>query len=311
MKIDVFRLSRVDLTIIFTFLPREVVNSGYHVAVPENFLLTYIKYGFEVKGMPFIYTGQGVASFYQDFVERLMSELALRGTEITNKKIESEKAEMDVKYIDETGKMFMIIDGENIKVVYQVERERREVGKGLRGALTGAGIGGLMRGVLGRRGDIKDRVIDAASGALAGGAYEAYEGYEESKEDRTDFAQELAEAVKRVEDQLQYIARGQKAARKSLKEKARRKMEEEAEKEEELMLELEEVYADAISLKEEVGLGELEGIDVKKSRIRVDRAEKLYNEATEAMKKGDSLVAKAKIRAAKNMVERARELLEA
>ena len=259
--------------------------------------------------MPFIIYGQGVSGFYQDFVERLMSELALRGTEIINKKIGSEKAEMDVKYTDEKGKMSMVLDGENIKVVYQVQREREEVKRGLRGAITGAGIGGLMRGVFGRRGDIKDRVIDAASGAIAGGAYETYEGYEESKEDRTEFAQELAEAVKRVEDQIQYIARGQRAARASLKEKARRRLEEETEKEEELMLELEDVYADAISLKEEVELAELEGIDVKKSRLRVDRAEKLYNEATEAVKKGDYIVAKAKIRAARNMVERARELL--
>jgi len=268
-----------------------------------------MEYGLEVKKLPFIYYGQGVASFYQDFVERLMSELALRGTEITNKKIGDAKAEMDVKYIDEEGRMFMVIDDENIKVVYQVQRERKEVGRGLRGALTGAGIGSLMRGVF-RGGDLKDRVVDAASGAIAGGAYEAYEGYEESKEDRTAFAEELAQAVKRVEDQLQYIARGQRAARESLKEKARSRMEEEAEKEEELMLELEEVYADAVTLKEEIELAELEGIDVQKSKVRVDRAEKLYNEANTAIKSGDLMVAKAKIRAAKNMVERAKELLE-
>jgi len=33
--------------------------------------------------MPFIYFGQGVSSQYQDFTERLMSHLALKGTEIT------------------------------------------------------------------------------------------------------------------------------------------------------------------------------------------------------------------------------------
>jgi outer membrane protein assembly factor BamD (BamD/ComL family) len=76
------------------------------------------------------------------------------------------------------------------------------------------------------------------------------------------------------------------------------------------MLELEEVYADAVTLKKEVDLAELEGIDVQKSKARVDRAEKLYDEASDAMEKGDLMVAKAKIRAAKNMVERAKELLE-
>lgn len=259
--------------------------------------------------LPFIYFGQGVATLYQDFVERLMSQLALQGTEITNKKIGSETAEMDVKYTDERGRMFITIDGDNVKVVYQVEREKKEVGRGLRGALAGAGVGGLLGGMLRRGGDVKDRVIDTVSGGVAGGAYEAYEGYEESKEDRTEFAQELAQAVKRVEDQLQYIARGQKAAQESLKEKARRKIKEESERDKQLMRELEDVYADVVSLKEEVELAELEGTDVKKSKIRVERAEKLHEEALEAMKTKDYMVTRAKMKAAKNMAEKARNLL--
>jgi len=234
-----------------------------------------------------------------------MSELALRGTEITNKKIESEKSEMDVKYIDEKGKMFIVVDEENIKVVYDVKREKEEVKRGLRGAITGAGIGGLLGGVL-RGGDLKSRVIDATSGALAGGAYDAFEGYEDSKEERTAFAQELAEAVKEVEDQLQYIARGQQAAREALKEKAEQKIEEERE----MMVELEEIFTEAISLREEIELAEMEGTDVKKSKIRVDRAEKLYKEAIEAMEKKDYMMVKAKTKAAINMVEKAKELLE-
>lgn len=255
--------------------------------------------------MPFIYYGQGISSFYQDFVERLMSELALRGTEITNKKIGSEKSEMDVKYIDEKGKMFIVVDEENIKVVYDVKREKEEVKRGLRGAITGAGIGGLLGGVL-RGGDLKSRVIDATSGALAGGAYDAFEGYEDSKEERTAFAQELAEAVKEVEDQLQYVARGQQAAREALKEKAEQKIEEERE----MMVELEEIFTETISLREEIELAEMEGTEVKKSKIRVDRAEKLYKEAVEAMEKKDYMMVKAKTKAAKNMVEKAKELLE-
>lgn len=260
--------------------------------------------------MPFIYYGQGVASFYQDFIERLMSELALRGTEITNQNIRSERAEMDVKHIDEKGKMFIVVDEENVKVVYDVQRERKEVKKGLMGALTGAGVGGLLGSVLRKDDKIKGRITDVVSGAIAGGAYEGYEGYEESKEERTEFAQVLAEAVEKVEDQLQYIARGQKAARESLKKKARRKMEEEAEKEEAMITQLEEIYADIITLKEEIELAEIEGINVRKSKTRIQRAEKLYNESTKAMEKGDHLIAKAKMKAAQNMVESAREKLE-
>jgi outer membrane lipoprotein SlyB len=261
------------------------------------------------KSLPFIYFGQGVAILYKDFVERLMSQLALQGTEITNKKIGAEKSHMDVKYIDERGKMYIAIDGENVKVVYDVQRDRKEVKRGLRGAIAGGGIGGILGGVLRKSDDVKDRVVDTVSGAMAGGAYEAYEGYEESKEDRTKFAQELADAVKDVEDQLQYIVRGQKAARESLREKARAKMDAEAERSERIMLEIEEVFADILSVKEEAELAEFEGTDVKKSKVRVDRAEKLLKDAREALEKHDYMVAKGKLRAAKTMVKQARDLL--
>ena len=252
--------------------------------------------------MPFIYHGQGVASLYEDFVERLMSELALRGTEITNKELEPERAEMDVKYIDERGRMFFSVDGENVKVVYEVLRDREEVPRGIKGALTGAGIGSLLGGLL-RGGDVKDRVIDAASGAIAGGAYEAFEGYEDSKESRTEFAQELAEAVKEVEDDLQYIISGQEEARREARAEAR-------EEKEELMEELGEIYADTISLKEEIELMEMEGSDVTRAKVRAERAERLYEEAMVAAEEDKEIEVKAKIRAARKMLERAREYLE-
>jgi outer membrane lipoprotein SlyB len=252
--------------------------------------------------LPFIYYGQGVASLYEDFVERLMSELAMRGTEITNREIGPERSEMDVKYIDERGRMLIAIDDENVKVVYGVQREREEVTRGLKGALTGAGIGSLLGGIL-RGGNVKERVIDAASGALAGGAYEAFEGFEESKENRTAFAQELAKTVKEVEDDLQSIISGQEKARARAREEA-------SEEREELMSELEEIYAEVVSLKEEIELMELEGADVKKGKLRVERAEKLYEESMSALEAKNEIEANAKIRAAKNMLERARDLLE-
>jgi outer membrane lipoprotein SlyB len=246
---------------------------------------------------------------YQDFVERLMSQLALQGTEITNKKMEDEKSRMDVKYIDEVGKMFITVDGENVKVVYEVQRDRKEVKRGLRGALAGGGIGGLLGGVLRKSDDVKDRVVDTVSGAIAGGAYEAYEGYEESKEEKTRFAKELAGAVKDVEDQLQYIIRGQKAASESLKEKARKKIDAETETDKKIMLEIEDVFADVLSVKEEVELADMEGKDIKKSKVRVERAEKLLKDARSALEKRDYMMAKGKMRAAKSMVQKAKDLL--
>jgi outer membrane lipoprotein SlyB len=252
--------------------------------------------------MPFVFYAQGVSSFYGDFLERLMSELALRGTEITNEKIGKDMSEMDVKYIDERGRMLIGVDNKNIKVVYDVAREKQEVSRGLMGALSGAGIGSLLGGVL-RGGDLKDRVIDAASGAVAGGVYEAFNGYEDSKEERTDFAQELAEAISEVEDDLQYIASGQEAARE---ERSRAK----SEVEDALKDELEEILADAVSLGEEIELAELEGLDVKRSKIRVERAQKLYEEGMDTLKSNDYSMAKAKIKSARDMLDRARDLLE-
>lgn len=255
--------------------------------------------------MPFVYFGQGISQFYQDFVERLMSELATIGTEITNSKIGSEKSEMDVKYIDEVGRMLIAVDEENVKVVYDVRREKEEVKRGLIGALSGAGIGSLIGGVL-SGGDLKDRLVDAASGAIAGGTWESFEGYEDSKENRTIFAQELADAIRQVENDLQYIAEGQEAAREALREKTLEKREEE----QEMMEELDNIFAETLSCKEEIELLELEGSDVRKSKVRVERAEKLYYEARDALKERDYSVARAKMKVSYNMLEKAKELLD-
>ena len=54
--------------------------------------------------MVFIYYSQGVASQYQDFTERLMSHLALKGTEITGQDTQrASTAQMHVKHTDEQG----------------------------------------------------------------------------------------------------------------------------------------------------------------------------------------------------------------
>lgn len=55
--------------------------------------------------MPFIYYAQGVGSLYDEFVERLMSQLALRGTEITHEELEEGRGRMDVKHTDEEGSL--------------------------------------------------------------------------------------------------------------------------------------------------------------------------------------------------------------
>jgi hypothetical protein len=76
--------------------------------------------------MAFIYYSQGVSSQFQDFTERLMSHLALKGTEITRQDLKGTTAQMHVKHTDEQGYLEIAIENKNIKVTYTVDRERKE-----------------------------------------------------------------------------------------------------------------------------------------------------------------------------------------
>ncbi|HOI57828.1 MAG: hypothetical protein PHT97_00655 [Methanoculleus sp.] len=255
--------------------------------------------------MAFVYYGQGVSSLYQDFVERLMSQLALRGTEITHQSIGDTSSMMDVRHTGEEGRMEIAVDRENVRVSYTVERQRKEIKKGLMGAIAGAGIGSILGSVMRGERDLGD----AIGGAAAGGAYGAYDGYESSHEERTAFAEVLAEAVRDVENELQAIIEGQEEAREALRERGRQKREEDLARTEELRELLEELYGDLLAVQEEVEIAAAEGQDVKKPRARTDRAEVLYGEAEAALEEGNHAVVKAKVKAARAMVEGAEELL--
>jgi outer membrane lipoprotein SlyB len=259
--------------------------------------------------MPFIYYGQGVASLYQDFSERLMSHLALKGTEITHQVLNSGSAQMDVKHTGETGKLNFAVEGENVKVVYTVDRERKEISKGVMGAVTGAGLGGILGSVLRRDQGVGDAIAGALGGATAGGAYGAYDGYQESQERRTNFAAVLAETVKEVEDELQNILQGQEQARDAIREKAREKMAEDAGKSEEYRSLLEDLYGQILAMQEEIELAKSEGGKITKPKARIDRANALYQEAQVAFDKKEYTSIKPKVTAAQSMVDKARELM--
>ena len=178
--------------------------------------------------MVFVYYAQGVGGLYDEFVERLMSQLALRGTEITHENLGEGRGSMDVKQTDEEGTLEFAVSGRDVKATYQVKRYRREIEKGAIGAVAGGAIGsvlGSLGGLFSKEQSITDTLTGAAGGAVAGGAWQAYHGWDESKQERTRFAEVLAEAARVVEDELQYIQQGQDAARDALKEKARAKRE--------------------------------------------------------------------------------------
>jgi uncharacterized protein YcfJ len=259
--------------------------------------------------MVFVYYAQGVGGLYEEFVERLMSQLALRGTEITHEDLGEDRGAMDVKHTDEEGSLEFAVSGRDVKATYQIKRYRREIEKGAVGAIAGGAIGsvlGSIGGILSKERSIGDTIGGALGGAVAGGAWQAYAGWDESKQERTRFAEVLAEAAKVVEDELQYIQQGQDAARDALKEKARAKREEADGKIADLRNELEDVYGDALALGEELEMLAEEGQAVGKAKARVERAQRLYEEADAAIEAGDLVQAKAKTKAARQMVDSAR-----
>jgi uncharacterized protein YcfJ len=259
--------------------------------------------------MVFIYYSQGVSSLYQDFTERLMSHLALKGTEITQQVLNPAAATMHVKHTDEQGKLVIAVENENVKVTYTVDRYQKEISKGVMGAIAGAGLGGLIGNVLRHDQSAGDAIAGAIGGGAAGGAYEAYQGWDESKNERTQFAAVLAQTIKEVEDELQYIIQGQEQAKEAVREKGRQKLEKDSQKSEECRGMLEELYGRVLAVQEEIEMAKSEGTNVTKPKGRIDRAENLYKDAQASFDKKEFTTIKPKITAAQNMVDKAREAL--
>jgi outer membrane lipoprotein SlyB len=259
--------------------------------------------------MVFIYYSQGVASQYQDFTERLMSHLALKGTEITQQVLNPATATMHVKHTDEQGKLDIAVENDNVKVTYTVDRYHKEISKGVAGAVAGAGLGGLIGNILKHDQGMGDAIAGAIGGAAAGGAYGAYDGYEQSKNERTEFAAVLAQTIKEVEDELQYIIQGQEQAKEAIREKGRQKLQEDTAKAEEYRGMLEDLYGQVLAVQEEVEMAQSEGASVTKAKGRIDRAEGLYKEAQASFDQKEFGTVRPKITAAQNMVQKAREAL--
>ena len=111
-------------------------------------------------------------------------------------------AEMHVRRTDEEGHLDIAVDNENVRVTYNVDRERKEISKGIMGAIAGAGIGGVVGNILRKNQSSGDAIAAALEGAASGGAYQAYQGWDESENERTAFAAVLAETIKEVEDKV-------------------------------------------------------------------------------------------------------------
>lgn len=242
----------------------------------------------------FYYYVQDLSEYFESFVERLMTHLAMEGTAISDKEISEDFARMKVRYMDERGTLVAAPVDRDIKVVYEVEGGGI-VRKSLWGAITGGGLASLASGLLG--GDI-DSIKSALTGAVVGGAYGLKDGFETAMEDATNFSRLLAHAIRSVEEELRQIKRGKEAA-----------IEERRREEKELKERLEEIYAEAVTVGEEIDLLDSEGKDVAKARARYEKALEFLDEADDALKRSKEMLAKAKIRSAERMVQLAREEL--
>ncbi len=243
----------------------------------------------------FYYHVKGLSEYFDLFIEKLFNQLALNGTAITDKSAEGDLVRVSVKYKDEKGKLAASPVGGDIKILYEVE-SGGILRKGVFGALMGGGLASLASSLL--AGDV-DSIKSALAGAVVGGAYGMLDGFNTATDEATDFSRLLAECIRNVEQELLEMKR----------------QEEEKEREEELEAksledELENVYADAVSVGDEILLLEAEGKDVSKAKARYEIALKNLEEARESLKKGDTLIARAKIRSASRMVELAREELQ-
>ncbi len=244
----------------------------------------------------FVYFVQDLSEYFDDFVERLMSQLALRGTAILEQHVESDLAKFKVKYMDERGDLIVMPLGKDIKAVYQVSGGGI-LRKGIWGAITGGGLSTIVSSLFEESN--KDRLLSLVGGLAAGGASGVYDGFNTAMNEATEFSRMLAETIQAVESELRGIKRGKEAAIGARREVVR-----------ELESQLEEVYTDLTVLKEEIDLARSEGKRISKAEGRLKRAEKLLEEAEEFLSTGKRVKVKANIRAAQRMIELAREALE-
>lgn len=239
-----------------------------------------------------------MGSYIEDIVSELATEFAVDGVEINYEKKTDRFTRMRIKYLDEEGVLDIRRRNNDIVFSYEIERDRKEIKKGLMGAVTGAGLGSLVRGVLRGSRNLGDQVAGAVGGAVAGGAYKAYEGYEDSKKDRTKFAKLLAQTVEEVLNEVQ--------GKVDTDEKENSETSIEKEQVEDL---LEELSLGILSMNEEIVFLDPETESIDRIKARITRAEQLFNEAKQELSEENLSEARVKATVAQNMVKKAQAMM--
>jgi len=243
--------------------------------------------------MPYTYCLTGMAKFFDEFINKLINELSLRGVEIKKSERVKDRYEVDVEHEGEKGTIYAIIDGEDIKIAYVVEREKKEIKEGVVGAITGGALATFLSGIIRRD---KETLGDAIAWALAGGVLGAYHGHETSLQEATSFSMLLSEAIRTLEEEFR-----------------RREEEEIMEIESQLSnikRDVEEIEAELLVLKEDLKILAEEGKNIKPVEARIKVVERLLKETIEAINKKNVSTARTKSLAARRMLEIARRNYE-
>lgn len=243
--------------------------------------------------MPYTYCMTGMAKFFDEFINRLNSELSLRGVEIKRFERVKDRYEIDVEHEGEKGTIYAIVDKDDIKVAYVIEREKKEVKEGITGAITGGALATFLSGIL--RGD-RETLGDAVAWALAGGALGAYHGHEASMQEATHFSILLSEAMRTLEEEFK-------------RREEERIMEIESQLTD-IKRGIEEIEAELLVLKEDLRILTEEGKNTKSVEARIRIVERLLKETKEALSKRDISTARTKSLAARRMLEIARRSYE-
>jgi hypothetical protein len=155
---------------------------------------------FQVFLMSYMIYMKGFARRTKDFEEELLSDLARKGVNISNRKASGVGTTMAVQYTDEEGDMSILPEQGDISISYTATGGPETLKGAMTGSAAGAGIG-VITGVLTGRTD-RDKILSGVAGAITGGAVGAYRGQEKGMREKISFAKLLAQSVTQTERKL-------------------------------------------------------------------------------------------------------------
>ena len=224
--------------------------------------------------LTFTYTALGLANRFSEYYELFLNRLAEAGVGIVSKSFSPGRAEVKVKTSEEEAEIRLYPRGADIEVKFNVKKaaERRTL-EGLRTGLS------VLQRVLG--GDLTGAAFEAAEESIES-ALSGMSGH---------LASVIANAAKDVAEELKsreaYVSEERKEAENMLRE----------------------VKARLLALKEEVEIAKEEGANVEGLVKRCERAGKLIEEAEGCITKRDYLAAKAKLEAARRLLDKVEGML--